>query len=147
MIQSLRLPVSPVDERSRPRPGQPLTGQPQHPTVLRISLNGKPKGDEEANGRPPSLKTYVQRCYEGVFNDETKNAIEKEMKEGYYPPNNLIIDNNNKSPRWIPLDDRLGYNAPPQTPPTPYPDPTKFANQPLRRSKSFRHSTQDDPTQ
>jgi hypothetical protein len=30
--------------------------------------------------RPPSLKTFVQRCYEGVVNDETKIIIEREMK-------------------------------------------------------------------
>jgi hypothetical protein len=34
-----------------------------------------------ANIRPPSLKNFVQRCYEGVVNDETRIAIEREMKQ------------------------------------------------------------------
>jgi hypothetical protein len=61
--------------------------------------------------RPPSLKTFVQRCYEGVVNDETKNAIEKEMKQVILFKFVTDLDNYTKSSRWFVMDYRLGFNA------------------------------------
>lgn len=58
--------------------------QPQQPQMERNPLNhnGEPALRIDFNiNRPASLKTYVQRCYEGVHNDETKAIIEREMKE------------------------------------------------------------------
>jgi hypothetical protein len=75
--------------------------------------NGKPIFSSGANSyRPPSLKTYVQRCYEGVHNDETKAVIEREMKEVLALPTlKLTVDNNPKSSGWFDLGNRLGHHA------------------------------------
>jgi hypothetical protein len=69
---------------------------------------------------------YVQRCYEAVVSEETKLAIEKEMKEVQDPPSILprdsnIVDNNAKSTRWFIMVNKLGYHASPSTTPVPRP--------------------------
>jgi len=72
-----------VDDRSRlPREDSPQTAQlHQRPTETRTTKRNGTETYVQADDRPPSLKNFVQRCYEGVVSDETRIVIEREMKQ------------------------------------------------------------------
>ena len=72
-----------VDEPSHPpREDSPQTAQlHQRPKETRTIKRIGTEICVIADTRPPSLKNFVQRCYEGVVGDETRIAIEREMKQ------------------------------------------------------------------
>jgi len=62
--------------------------------------------------RPATLKLFVQRCYEAVTDEESKAAIEQEMKQ--VSPLSLFshpVDHYRESAGRNVMDNGLGFNA------------------------------------
>ena len=83
-----------ADDPSRPpREDSPQTAQlHQRPAETRTIKRNGTEIYGRANLRPPSLKNFVQRCYEGVVGDETRIAIEREMKQVFTSSIITLID-------------------------------------------------------